>query len=171
MKPFASIIVLAAVAFVVPVARGQNRAPEPCSAQIRDALAIALDHSLRVAKDLPDRGLVVQRPGTIYVLSSLWENECFVDKSVLPTSVGETYVLVSLEELSDFARQRGDGVAYVRAGGVRVSNEEVRLWLGVAMQPVPGDGRPLLCCCGGEVVLRRAADGWEFFQWKNILCA
>jgi hypothetical protein len=170
MKRFASIIVLTAVAFAAPVVRGQNRVPASCSAEIRGALAVALDHSLRVAKDLPDFGLVA-RQGAIYILSSVWENECLIDKSVLPRSASETYVLVSPEELADLARQRGDGVAYVRAGGVRPGTEEVRLWLGVAMQQVPGDKRPLLCCCGGEVVIKRMGDGWEFSQWKDILCA
>jgi hypothetical protein len=171
MKLLAVIIASGVAAAIALVSQAQDRSAQICGADIQGAVAAALKHSLEDAVDLPDLGIVSHEHGMVYVLDYLSENNCLLDKTVLPASTTRMYVLASREQLVELARQHEDGIAYVRAGDVQVGNEESWFWLGVSMQPAPGDHRLLVCCCGGMVVLRRSANQWVFQEWKNKMCA
>jgi hypothetical protein len=171
MKLLAMIITSVLAVAVAPTSQAQNGGAQICAADIRAAVAAALEHSLEAAKDLPDLGVLAHERGTIYVLEYVSENDCLLDRTVLPTSATQIYVLVGREQLSKLAARTKDGVSYVRAGDVHIGGGEGRFWLGVSIQRAPGDQRPLVCCCGGLVVLRRVASQWEFQEWKNIMCA
>jgi hypothetical protein len=131
---------------------------------------VAFKHALVDARDLPDLPIVEQhRP--VSVLDHLWGTECLVEEAVLPTSDGQSYALASREEARELAGQRRETVALVRAGGVRFLEDEVSVWLGAFLQPAPEDERGLICCCEGEMFLRRVAGAWIFVRWGDVFCA
>ncbi len=114
---------------------------------------------------------VLPLAGPILVRMYLDEPKCVLDTSILPTSAFRTFVLVDDEDLGHRASQREDGVTYVSASNVRFDDDRVVLWLRTALRLPPGDRRGLMCCCGGEMVLRRVNGEWRFVEWRSIACA
>jgi hypothetical protein len=156
---------------------------QTCSVEVREALLAALRFGVadvpvdyaperidgRVAA-IPDYN-VLPPVGPILVRIYLDEPKCVLDTSVLPRSARRAFVLVDDEDLARRARQRENGVTYVSAYSVRLSNDEVVVRLSTALRLPPGDTRGLTCCCGGEMVLRRVDRKWQFIEWRNIMCA
>ncbi|HZF30347.1 MAG TPA: hypothetical protein VE907_14610 [Gammaproteobacteria bacterium] len=185
MKLFASIILSAAVVLFSPASWSQAGGYQMCSAEIEEALAAALLLALGDVRNteflteridlnsprIPDLG-VLRHGNSIYVANLVRDAKCIVDGSVLPSSPDVTFTLVSEGEILELARQpENDGATYVSAGGVRLSENEVIVNLGVSIRPAPGDKRGLTCCCGGEMVLRHVSGKWLFERWRNVLCA
>jgi hypothetical protein len=119
---------------------------------------------------IPDLG-VVRHGDSVYVASLVRDAKCLVDESVLPSSPEVTFTLVGEAEILELARRSENGVTYVSVGGVRFSETEVVVNLGVSIRPAPGDQRGLTCCCGGEMVLRHTSEKWLFERWQNVFCA
>ena len=153
-----------------------------CSGEVRDALLAALRLGVGdMALDYPSEGIdghvsaipdyaVLPPTGPILVRMYLDEPRCVLDTSILPTSALRTFVLVDDEDLGRRAAQRENGVTYVSASNVRFNDDQVVVWLRTALRLPPGDARGL-CCCGGEMVLRRVNGEWRFVEWRNIICA
>ena len=152
-------------------ARAQPAAdPESCSIEVSAVMAAALKHALVDARDLPDLLLVEQRD-PVYVLDHLGGTDCVVEDTVLPTSNGRTYVLLSRDEARVLANQRGESVAFARAGEVAFAGEAASLFVGASIRLPEGDERSLTCCCGGQMFLRREAGVWVFVRWGMKFCA
>jgi hypothetical protein len=156
---------------------------QPCSAAIRDALLIALRYSVadvpidyaptvidRRSPAIPDYN-VLPSAGPILVRANLDDPNCILEASVLPKPANRTFLLVDDEHIRRRARRHENGVTYVSAYRVRFGADEVIVSLGTALRLAPGDKRGLVCCCGGEMVLRRVDGEWLFIEWRNITCA
>jgi hypothetical protein len=154
-----------------------------CTADVREALHTALQYSVAdvlidytttvmdpKSPAIPDH-IVLPRAGAILVRTYLDDPRCIFDSSVLPKSANRAFVLVDDEHLLRRARRSANGVTYVRAMRVRFSDDEVIVYLGTALRLRPGDKRGLLCCCAGDMVLRRVDGTWRFIEWRNIQCA
>jgi hypothetical protein len=161
----------------------QEDGSQNCSAEVREALHTALQYSVadvpidytatsmdRKSPVIPDYN-VLPRDGATLVRTYLDDPKCILDSSVLPKSANRAFVLVDDEHLRRRARHSANGVTYVRAMRVRFSDDEVIVYLGTALRLPPGDKRGLLCCCAGDMVLRRVDGTWRFVEWRNIECA
>ena len=170
MKRFANVILVLLVSMPVFAVRAQPAANSPaCSSDVMAVVAAALSHALVDVRDLPDL-LLVERNDPVYVSDYLWENECTVKDTILPTSSDRTYALLRRDEAQDLANKRG-GIAFARAGDVKIVEGEASVWVGASLQPAQGDERGLTCCCGGQMFLRREAGAWTFVRWGMRLCA
>ena len=119
---------------------------------------------------VPDYG-ILRNDGRIYVRNYVDDPRCILDVAVLPRSANTTFTLVDDDQLRELAERDGDGVTYVRATEVRFRDGEVGISLGVALRPASRNERGLVCCCGGEMVLRRVSRQWAFVEWRNVFCA
>jgi hypothetical protein len=170
MKRLAIVIVVLLVSVTVLVARAQPDVDSAaCSSEETAVVAAALKHALVDARDLPDL-LIVERNDSVYVSDYLWGTECILKDTILPTSGGRTYVLLSRDEARDLANER-DGITFARAGDVKIAEGEASVWVGASLRPADGDERGLTCCCGGQMFLRRDAGEWVFLRWGMRLCA
>jgi hypothetical protein len=156
---------------------------QTCSADVREALHTALQYSIadipvdyttttldRKSPAIPDYN-VLPHDGPILFRTYLDDPKCIIDSSVLPKSAKRAFVLVDDEHLLRRARRSANGVTYVRAMRVRFSDDELNVYLGTALRLPPGDKRSLLCCCAGDMVLRRVDGTWHFVEWRNVECA
>jgi hypothetical protein len=185
MKPIAIITVLLALALSARSSWAQRgTAAASCSSEIQQLISVALQYGLGDVPDnwqqqqrmdfksplIPDYGILLKNHA-IYISNYVEDANCIVGEVVLPRSSGVTFALIDEEQIRDLAQRDGNGVTYVRANGVRFGEREVRVSLGVALRPTPGDRRGLQCCCGGEMVLQRTSGKWAFKEWQHVLCA
>jgi hypothetical protein len=171
MTHLTKVVVLLVVTLAASTLRAQPVAgPEICSSEVAGVMAAALKHALVDARDLPDL-LIVERRDPVYVSNYLWGTECLVEDTVLPTSNSRNYVLLGRDEARVLANQRGEAVVFARAGEVKFVEGEASVWVGASLQPPEGDERGLVCCCGGQMFLRREAGVWVFARWGMVGCA
>jgi hypothetical protein len=171
MTHLANVVVLLVATLVASTVRAQPiTGAETCSMEVATVMAAALKHALVDVRDLPDLSLVEQHD-PVYVLNYLWGTECVVEDTVLPKSNRRTYVLFSRDEARVLANQRGQSVAFARAGEVKFAEAEASVFVGAAVQPPEGEERGLTCCCGGQMFLRREAGVWVFARWGMVGCA
>jgi hypothetical protein len=166
----AKVLVLLFLTLVAPAVRAQPVADaEPCSTEVAAVVAAALKHALVDARDLPDL-LLVEGLDLVYVSNYLQGTECVVEDAVLPTSSTRTYVLLSRDEARMLANQRGEHIVLARAGEVEFADGDASVIVGAILRLPEGDERDVLCCCGGQMFLRREAGIWVFARWGMKGC-
>jgi hypothetical protein len=171
VKRLASLIaVLGASTMAVAVRAQPSVDPAPCESEGMAVVAAALKHALADVRDLPDL-LLVEQNDQVYVSDYLWGSECLMTDGILPTSSRRTYTLLGRDEAQNLANDRGEPVAFARAGDLTIVEEEASVWVGAFLQPAQGDERKLTCCCGAQMFLRRDAGAWAFVRWGMRICA
>jgi len=157
--------------------------PGSCSGDVTEAIAAALRFGLadagidrseeRIDLNVPTivEVHIAVREQHLYVLDFVSEMNCRVALGVLPQPRDIRFSLVSDSELGELAAELDEnGVPYVRIQSVRFEEGTVGVRVGVAIRPSPRETRPLLCCCGGEMMLSRVAGEWQFQRWQNVFC-
>jgi hypothetical protein len=133
-------------------------------------VAAALKHALVDVRDHPALNIVEQHD-PVYISDYLGGSECLVGDEVLPTSSSRTYALLGWDEARELANQHGEPIVFAQAGEVNVVEGEASVWVGASLRLADGDERGVLCCCSGQMFLRRNAGAWEFVRWGMRLCA
>ena len=157
--------------------------PGSCSGEVTEAIAAALRVGLADAGiDRSEERIDLNAPTIVeahfavreqhlYVLDFVSEMNCRVALGVLPQPRDIRFSLISDSELGELAAEIDEsGLPYVRIQSVRFEQGTVGVRVGVAIQPSPRETQPLLCCCGGEMLLSRVPGEWQFQRWQNVYC-
>jgi hypothetical protein len=118
------------------------------------------------AKDLPDWGLL---RGAKRIAIRSDPVRLPIGKDALPGLEGHELELITGEEARARAERTPANVPFIAIERLQIQGDTASLWIGVGFTMPPDPKLVKMCCCSRGLDYRRAADGWVFVQWSDIM--
>lgn len=148
---------------------GDNRM---CHPDINGVVADVLHQSLNpgnLTGQLPDHNLASQY-GFTFLFDEIEDNRCKINDLLLSGLAKEKFRLVNKRQLNSEARKYGGKIVYMRIDSVEIDRDVASIWVGASINFSPKKRVGLLCCCSGQMNLKRSVEGWVFHEWGLLVC-
>lgn len=142
-----------------------------CSPDINTVATDVLNQSLNPdsAMRIPDQAYA-SRYGFTFVLRKIEGNRCNINDAGFSALAKEKFKLANKHQLNIEASKRGGSLTYVNIDSIEIDGDVARIGIGASINIWPKKKVALMCCCGGELILDRSADGWIFRDWHYLVC-
>lgn len=141
-----------------------------CHSDVSQVIADTLHQAIdKEEAQIPDYGFA-SRYGFAYLLNHVDENRCRINEEMLTEAIREKFTLVKKTQLGSRARSHGGKLTYMVVESVEIDTDVAHVWVGAQTHFAGNKKLGSLCCCSGEMTLKRFGDEWIFQEWSNRIC-